>query len=117
MIKKYSEKIKIYSVKKSEIGVRYEMEKRKSFFVNFYNFLIKLGFDDADVKLSIFGQEWDSIKEIDCTNMVDSNFRFDQNPYSIDLIFGVNKVFVNIHTLADKQEEIVEAMEEYFSFE
>ncbi len=114
--------IKILAISKSEKHNYFRLEKVQEFVSGFRKFLVDIGFDEHDVGVYSFGRpvdehgEPDENKEDDVKNYVDKRFGFDNDEYTIDVVFGKENIFVMIFTKINRQKEIVEGMSKFCSF-
>lgn len=112
------DKIKILGLSKEDTYSYYIIEKKQSFFQSFRKFLLDLEFENS-VLVYGFGRpsdkdgEPDESKDEDIKEYVDKHFNFGNGECKIDVIFGMNKIFIIINTRLDKQKEIFDNIQKF----
>jgi hypothetical protein len=114
--------IKITGVSKSEHRSLYVLAKDQAFFSGFRMFLVDLGFDHERVDISSLGRpidefgEPDTSREEDISLYVDKRSFFENKEYTIDVVFGKDRIFVIIASYRDKQDQIVKSISTFCTF-
>lgn len=101
--------IKILASRKEDFHSDYTLEKEQEFFAGFRQFLIDSGFNTHDYEITHFGKaqgdygELDSTKDMDIKTLNDKYVFLGNEEYSIDIVYGIDKIFVIINTKKDYQ--------------
>ncbi len=111
-------KIKVFGIKKSEWKNYYIFPKKKEVFEIIRNLLRELGFEECEWEH--FGRPIDKKqgepilnKEENIKKYIDERIGFDNEEYSIEVIFGKDKVFLIIHTETNKQQKISKILDKF----
>lgn len=112
-------KIKVLGINKRDYRTQVIFPKEQKFFRIFKKFLIKLGFEKSE-QIQEFGipfnekeYEYAYKKEENIKKNIDISHNFRNKYYSIDVVFGKNKIFVIFNYKRDKQQFISECLEEF----
>ncbi len=111
-------KIKLLGISKSKKHNKYEFPKNQAVFGILRQFLKEIGIKDYEeygFGRAVDKKTGDSIlnKEENIKNYIDKEFRFNNEEYCIDIVFGKSKVFLFIHTEKDKQQEIANIINKF----
>ncbi len=115
-------KIKLLGVERSEKHHFYLFFKTQEFFPFMRNLLKDLGFDISTYES--FGRPTDKKygepiqdQEEEIKKYTDEKFKFQNDEYFIEVIFGKNKVFLMIHTESDRQSKLIDILNKYCKFQ
>ncbi|MFC2142985.1 hypothetical protein ACFLQN_01145 [Candidatus Aenigmatarchaeota archaeon] len=116
--------IKILGAHKSSTRNAFTFEKTQEFIKGFVGFLHDLDFSEFDIMTCHFAHKIDKktnepimTSEVDINEYIDTTFNFENGKYNIELIFGKSKIFVYIYTKEDKQQEILDKIQKFSSFD
>jgi hypothetical protein len=111
-------KIKVLGINKSNWKNYYIFPKKKEVFEIIRNLLRELSFEEWE--WNRFGRPIDKKygepilnKEENIKKYVDEIMGFDNKEYSIEVVFGRDKVFLIIHTKTDKQQKISKILDKF----
>ena len=116
------DKVKIFALSKSDFHNIFTLEKKQEFFSGFRKFLVDMEFDENEFKIYSFGRPFDEDgepdlkKEKDINELVDVYDFFSDGDVFINIVYGLNKIFLTIITKKDQQEKIMNCLNKFCSF-
>jgi hypothetical protein len=118
------DKIKILGSKKSDNHNLFILDKKQEFFSGFRKFLVDMDFGSEDSSFDIysFGRPQDEehepiiAREEKINEYIDQDFTFTHKGYTINVIFGKNKIFLIIFSKKNIQEKVAKAINKFCIF-
>ena len=109
--------MKPLSVRKRPHLCFFSFEKKQRFLKSFRKLLYSLGFEDWQAEA--FARPKDehgdpTDKEYDIDTIVDRHTFFENDDFTVDVIFGHKKVFMTIYSREDRQIELGEKVDGFF---
>jgi len=112
------EEIKLLSVKKSPYRSEYVFPKKQQFFKMMRNVLAKFGFDWYEIEN--LGRPWDEKikdfaldKELKIKEVVEEIDSYDNEKFSVEIIYFSHKIYLIINSKEDEQKKIAKILEEF----
>ena len=118
--------LKLFEITKSAERIVYVVEKKQEFFKSFRKFVRNLDVNlTHNIEFSEFGSKSndeassDYGVDVDIKEYVDRIFHFSnggKSIYSIDVVFGKDRIFIIIYTQEDKQNKISKLLNKFGRF-